>query len=102
LDTCTLPYIQQAAERDTSALLADEIPCTSTMQGLIMDTPPCTFTMQEMEIKTPCKSKFLAVEKGYTLHIHTVTVESGTTSYVHTLLVVERIYSIVYTPPRTH
>jgi hypothetical protein len=40
-----------------------------------MDTP-CRFTIRAMERKTPYSSTVLAVEKGYTLHIHTVHVNN--------------------------
>jgi hypothetical protein len=93
LDTCTLPYIQQEAERDTSPLLAEEIPCTSRMQGLLLDTPctsimqgllmdtPCTSTMQGLFMDTPCTFTMQAMEretpclwwKGYTVYTPTYT-----------------------------
>ncbi len=40
-----------------------------------MDTP-CRVTIRAMERKTPYSSTVLAVEKGYTLHIHTVHVNT--------------------------
>jgi hypothetical protein len=37
-----------------------------------------------VEKNTPCTSKLLAVEKGYTLHIHTAGSGKGYTLHIHT------------------